>query len=147
MCISNEAIQLLHHSSCSCVIVQGTHYHTYYGRGISDLYRLLEENPECLQQAYVADKIVGKGAAALMILGKVAEVYADVISESALALLQTEKIPVSYHQKVPHIINRKGNGICPVETLCAPCQKASECLPLIRTFLQQIKINSSIPSV
>ena len=36
---------------------------------------------------------------------------------------------------VPHIINRAGDGICPVERLCAGARTAAECLPLIEGFL------------
>jgi iron complex outermembrane receptor protein len=37
-----------------------------------------------LDGASIADKVIGKGAAALMIAGCIKEVYADVISEAAM---------------------------------------------------------------
>lgn len=113
---------------------------TFDGRGISDLYRLLHENPDVLQGAQLADKVVGKGAAALMALGKVKEVYAEVISEPALSLLEGESIRTTYGKLVPHIINREGTGLCPVEARCMNCQTPKECLVQIETFLNEIKI-------
>ncbi len=35
-------------------------------RGVADLFRLQHEEPQLLRGAFIADKVVGKGAAALM---------------------------------------------------------------------------------
>ena len=35
-------------------------------RGVADLFRLLREEPQLLRGAFIADKVVGKGAAALV---------------------------------------------------------------------------------
>lgn len=111
----------------------------YDGRGVSDLFRLLHESPDVLEGALLADKIVGKGAAALMALGKVKEIYADVISEPAFALLEQEGIRVSYGKLAPYIINRAGTAMCPVETRCLPCKTPAECLEEIKRFLEEMK--------
>lgn len=111
--------------------------HTFDGRGVQDLYRLLSKNPEVLNGASVADKVVGKGAAALMVLGKVQEVFAHLISTPALALLREAGVSVRFNQEVPYIINRQGSGPCPVETLCQPCATAEECLPKIEGFVDK----------
>ena len=66
-----QLIDLLHVEACSCVIRNGDVTRIFRERGVKDLYRLLEEEPELLDGAFVADKVVGKGAAALMILGGV----------------------------------------------------------------------------
>lgn len=112
---------------------------TFDGRGVSDLFRLLHESPAILEGALLADKIVGKGAAALMVVGKVKEVYADVISKSAFALLEQEGIRTTYGKLVPHIINRAGTGMCPVESRCLPCNTPEECLVEIQKFLEEMK--------
>lgn len=49
-------------------------------RGVADLFRLLHEEPQLLRGAFIADKVVGKGAAALMVLGGVEGLFADVVS-------------------------------------------------------------------
>ena len=109
---------------------------TFDGRGVQDLYRLLKEHPEMLNGASVADKVVGKGAAALMILGKVQEVFAHLISTPAIALLKEAGVSVRFNQEVPYIINRQGSGPCPVEALCQPCTSAEECWPKIEGFIE-----------
>ena len=132
--MTKELIELLHSGNHSLVVANGVTA-TFDGRGVSDLYRILTETPELLHGADIADKIVGKGAAALMILGEVKSVYADVISTPALRLLQQSSVDISFGQEVENIVNRKGDGICPVETLCLDCKTAEECMPLITRFL------------
>ena len=159
--ILTVAIDMLHSEKCSCVILSedaamasltaampekersvsvGCKITICRERGVKDLYRILNDSPLLLEGSRIADKVIGKGAAALMALGKVREVYADVISEPALRLLDSAGIPVSYTRLVPNIINRAGTGICPVESICKDAATAEECLPLITCFL------SSLPS-
>jgi Domain of unknown function (DUF1893). len=133
-----DLINLLHEGNHSLVVANGDVV-TFDGRGVSDLYNLFREDPSFLDGADVADKVVGKGAAALMISGKIHAVHADVISEPALELFAQSAVKVSYGIVVPNIINRKGDGICPLETLCIPCTTAEECLPLITKFINSNK--------
>jgi len=82
-----QTIGLLFAEKCSCVVRNGDEVRIFRERGVKDLYRLLREEPQLLDGAFVADKVVGKGAAALMILGGVEELFADVVSRAALDLL------------------------------------------------------------
>ena len=136
----DELIRILQDGNHS-LVVAGDGIRTFDGRGISDLYDLLTEHPGWLRGASVADKVVGKGAAALLILGGVRELFAGVVSTSALGLLKDSGIPVRFSQEVAHIVNRKGDGVCPVETLCKECTTAAQFLPLIREFVAKIKNN------
>lgn len=130
-----KAIERLHSEGCSCVITDGEVFQSYHQRGVKDPYEILTTQPEVLCNAFIADKVVGKGAAALMILGGIEALHADTISQAALELLNKYDIEVRYDKSVPHIINRTGTGICPVESLCKECQTAQECLPLIKNFI------------
>ncbi len=116
----------------------------YYsrGRGISDLAHLVlygnaGSKKKPLQGLYVADKVVGKGAAALLVVGGARRVHAQLISEPALQMLNDARIRVSCDKRVPAIRNRDNSGPCPVEALCAPCRTAEECVPLIRKFVEE----------
>ena len=131
-----QLVDRLHAEQCSCVIRNGAQVRTFRERGVKDLFRLLDEEPELLRGAFVADKVVGKGAAALMILGGVEEVYADVASTAALELFASRGVRVECVQEVPQIINRAGTGRCPVETLCLECRTAEACLEPIRNFIR-----------
>lgn len=132
-------IDYLFAEKCSCVIRNGNDIRVFHDRGIKDLFRLLKEERAFLDGAFVADKVVGKGAAALMILGGVKEVYADIVSRPALALLNEARIRTDYTLVVAHIVNRTQTGICPVEQLCSGCATAQTCLPLIERFIEHMK--------
>ena len=132
-----ELVDTLHNQQCSCAIWSEGRLSLFHGRGISDLYALLTSRPSVLKDALIADKVIGKGAAALMTLGKVKSVYADVISRPALDLFEQYGLSVRYNNLVANIINRAATGICPVETLCIDCHSAEECLPLIEKFMKE----------
>lgn len=110
---------------------------SFHERGVADLYRLLMDNPEFLKHAAIADKVVGKAAASLMILGDVREVYAKVISSPALALFHASCVSVSYDKVVPHIINRAQTGWCPLEQKCYSLSSPDDCFRAINDFISQ----------
>jgi len=133
-----DLIDILHDGNHSLVVANGE-VCTFDGGGVSDLYRLLQEDPGFLHGASVADKVVGKAAASLMVLAKIKEAYAEVVSQPALDLLRSSGISVIYAKVVPCIINRAGTGLCPLETRCMTCMTPEECFVAIRTFMQEIK--------
>lgn len=107
------------------------------GRGVSDLHRLLSEEPQTLRGASVADKVVGRAAAALMMLGGVAEVYTEIVSDLALCLPGDFAVKVTYDVSVPHILNRAGTAWCPLESVCRNCETAEQCLIEINKFFHK----------
>lgn len=133
-----DLIRILDSGNHSLVVENGELL-VFDGRGVADIYRLYSEYPAFLNGGRVADKVIGKGAAALMVAGKVKEVYARVISRHAFDLFTGAGIPLTYGTLVDNIINRRGDGICPVESLCKDCATAEECLPLIAEFVNTLK--------
>ena len=134
-----ELIDLLHSGGYSCAIANRDIIRTFTQRGVADLYDLLTQEPDFLKGALIADKVVGKGAAALMILGGIKELHTDIISSKALELFQDSDIKVSFIQEVPFILNRDHTGWCPVETMCSEEKSAEAILPLIHNFLKRIR--------
>ena len=90
-----DIIRLLHEGKHSLVVSNGE-VRTFDRRGVADLYALLREDSDFLKGASVADKVVGKAAAALMILGEVGELHADVVSRPALDLFADSGSPAHY---------------------------------------------------
>ncbi len=127
----------------SCIVRKGDEERTFIRRGVIDLYELLQKEPDFLHGATVIDKVVGKGAAAVMALGKISELQTPVISTPALRLLQLGGIKVVYEKEVPHIINRAGNDMCPLEKRCAVSNTPSELLPVITQFIEDMKKKSN----
>lgn len=133
-----ELKSILETGGHSLVVGGSAGIRTFDGRGISDLWRLYNEEPEALKDACIADKVIGKGAAALMALGGVKKVWTNVISRPALELLTDAGIETGYRTLTDNIINRAGTGICPVETLCTPCATPEECLAPIASFIENL---------
>ena len=136
----DSLISTLHTGGYSCVIRNGETLRTFTQRGVADLYHLLTTDAPFLLGSSIADKVVGKGAAALMVKGGVAQVYADVISAPALALLQEQGIAESYAKVVEGIRNRADTDMCPVEKRCLPLENIDEMVGEIRDFLMQIRV-------
>ena len=108
-------------------------------KGVIDLFQLLSDEPAFLQGASMADRVVGRGAALLMVKGGVKEVFAFVLSHPALDVLRQAGITISYDTLQPNIINRTGTDICPVEKLTADTTNPDEAFRLIGNFLNGTK--------
>lgn len=131
----NELIEKLHEEGCSCV-VNNQELRTYTHRGVEDLFRLLTQEPTFLAGADVADRVVGKAVAAMLIKGGVKNVYADLISLSALTLLRNAGVETNYDQLVTYIKNTKLTDWCPVEAMCYDEQTVDEILPIVQSFIE-----------
>ena len=123
----------------TCVMCKGETVYASHKTGISPLLDLLTEQTD-LTGFSAADKIVGKAAALLMVLAKVKDVYGEVMSEAGLAVLQRHGIPCAYGTLVRHIINRRGDGICPMEETVLSIEDSAEAFDALlkkRAALQQ----------
>ena len=100
--------------------------HTSNDRGVAPLMKLLKEDNTQLKDAMIADKVIGKAAALLMVYAKVKEVYTPTISTPALQVFKNNNIEIHYDKEVERIVNRKGDGLCPMETLCMYIENPEE---------------------
>ena len=128
---------LLHAGNYSCVIRNGDIVRSFIRRGVADLYRLLNEEPAFLQGAWVADKVVGKAAAALMLLGGVERLHADVLSCPAWSLLERSGMEAAYGCLVPYVKNRDQSGWCPLEALCHEKESLTDIYGVIDAFVNR----------
>ena len=80
-------------------------------RGLKPLYQLYRQQPELLRDSVIADKVTGKAAAVLAVLGGAKEVYSDLISEHAFQVLESGGVKTRYGGKAPYIINRTKTGV------------------------------------
>lgn len=136
----NKIISILHYESYSCVVENFDQIYTFTGEGISDLYDMVTNKHCFLKEAVIANKIVGKAAAALMILGKVDRVYAEVISLSALVMLRHARIETDFGQVVVGIRNRDNTDWCPLEKMCYQKESLEEILQQVEEFRKNTKI-------
>ena len=127
----NKAKSLLKSTDSTLCVVSGDNVFTSQERGVKPLLFLLKEKKELLKGASVADKVIGKAAALLMALGEIKEVHTLIISEPALQVFENHKINYFYDKKVDRIVNRTGDGLCPMETLCLDIDNPKEALAKI----------------
>ena len=135
-----ELIEILHTEGLTLVVKSADgNIHRFTQRGVKDLLTLVTERPDVLRDALIADKAVGKAAAACMAVGGVRQVHADVMSEPALALLQAYGVETSYTTLVDHIINRAGNDWCPMEKMSRDLDDPAAIIAGIEAFLKGMK--------
>ena len=97
----------------TCAIVCGARCETSCLRGVKPLLGWLEGD---WRGASAADKVVGRAAAFLYVLLGVKALYAAVLSEPAAEVLRAHGISVSYGRLAARIVNRAGDGLCPMES-------------------------------
>ena len=114
-----------------CAAVKNGELYTSTEKGLRPLLLWLRDDPGFLRDASVADKIVGRAAAMLMVYAGVREVFASVISNNALSLLKERGITVTYSMTAIAISNRRGDGICPMERAVAPIKEPEAAYKLL----------------
>lgn len=133
-----KAKELLESSGCTCVVCGDGVTLTSQKRGVAPLLDWLDEG-RSLKGYSAADKVVGNGAAFLYVLLGISELYADVISKSALETLTKHHISVTYGVLTEAIRNRDNTGYCPIETAVAGITSPEEALTAIRNRLNEMK--------
>lgn len=106
----------------------------FEGKGIKDLYSLSKEQ---LCGAAVADKIVGRAAVLLLADGGAAEVYAATLSEGGKKVLEDRGIAYAYGTLTKEIVNRAGDGPCPMEVLSRGVENGEELREKIKAWFEE----------
>lgn len=129
-----RAKTLLSSTDSTIAVVLVDDIFTSQERGVKPLLHLLSEKKGFLKGASVADKVIGKAAALLMALGEIKEVHTLIISEPAIKVFEKYNIPCFYDKKVTRIVNRAGDGLCPMETLCLDVENPQEAFDRITSL-------------
>ena len=127
-------LQIVNADGLSLAVYNHDSLSTYSGRGVQDLLMLTENEPERLNGAIVADKMVGKAAAALMVSGGVKEVYTNLIATPAREMLQQAGVQVVAQEEVPQILNRDRSGQCPIDSRLNEAESVDECVAILRAM-------------
>ena len=130
-----RAKSLLKSTDSTIAVVSVDDVYTSQERGVKPLLHLLTEKKGFLKGASVADKVIGKAAALLMVLGEIKEVHTLIISEPAIKVFEKYNIPCFYDKKVDRIVNRTGDGLCPMESLCLDVEEPQEAFMAITNKL------------
>ena len=140
-----RAIYRLHsNETLKCVLQKGDIYYESEKRGVAPMLDFLSKNTD-LVGFCAADRVVGKATAYLFALAGVSAVYADVMSEGAQAVLRAYGIATSAEKIVPHIINRMGTGMCPMESAVQTATGPEDAHRLILETLKKLQKNERNP--
>ncbi len=135
---TEQALTLLHEKQLTCAVCGRGKSYESTARGVAPLLNWLD-NGMSFRHFCAADKVVGAGAAYLYVLLGVAEVYAEVVSEAAQKVLERYEISLHFGTLVPRIINRAGDGFCPIEAAVADATDPADALLRIRARLAELR--------
>ena len=131
------AKEILRSADHTCVLCREDMVLTTQERGILPLLRWLGTGADT-SGCCAADKVVGKAAAFMYCLLGIRALYAGVLSQPALEVLQTAGIPVTYGTLVPAIRNRTGDGFCPMESAVREITEPQAAPEAIRNALRML---------
>ena len=107
-------------------------------KGISFVASLCNENKD-LSGYCIADKIVGKAAAMLFVLLGAKCVHAKILSESGKKFLEDNGVEFTYEVLTDMIINRTGDGMCPMENAVKDCTQPKDALKNINAAIERLR--------
>jgi len=120
----------------SCVIVHEDRViMTSFDSGVKPLIQYYETKSANFRNAVLADKVIGRAAAFLVVLCGITSVYADVMSTEAKKILEDCNIYYEYNRLVPFIANRNRDGRCPMEELSEGVKQPIEMYNRIKHWL------------
>lgn len=106
--------------------------------GLKALYDLFKDHREDLKEASVADTVVGQAAARLYLEAGIKDLYAGLISQRAKDLFEGAQIPLQFDRQVPHILNRDGSDLCPMEKISQASLSLPELVDNLGGFFTKI---------
>lgn len=132
-----KAKEMLILGDYTCVLFNGVQNHCSNQKGVRPLIEFLESNIN-FSGYCAADKVVGAGAAHLYVLLKVKSVWTNVISAPAKEIFKSNNISIFFETEVPHIINRAGDGMCPIEECVNGITDSNAALEAIEKRLKEL---------
>lgn len=135
----NHAKQMIKEEKATCIIIKdNTIIYKASGRGVKPLIELYENNPDILKDAFVVDKVIGKAAAMIAVLGGATKVYGVLMSSAAQTYLNNHTIPNDCGRCVEIISNRTGDGMCPLETAVMDTDDPEQAYKLLKETIQRL---------
>ena len=122
------------------VIASGDDY------GVRELLAAVDRLGPLARGASLADKIVGKAVALIVVHAGICAVDTRVASESAVKLLKLHGVPFHTAAIVPQILNRSGDGPCPMEKVTTPFEEVAPGIEALRAFIAARRAGVPLPS-
>ena len=113
---------------------------TASGHTIRPLVTLADNFPEYFKDGAVADRVIGRGAASIIVTMGAKEAYGKLMSIPGKKMLEDAGIEVSYGLLTENIENMRRDGLCPLETRVADIEDVEECAKSVREFSAALNI-------
>jgi len=107
-------------------------------QGISGFLQAIEKLNKNLVAASAADKTVGVAVAMLCVYAGVVSVFALVVSEGGIRVLEDNNIAYLFEKKVSNILNREKNDVCPFQKLAMASGSSDEAYVKLKSFASQM---------
>lgn len=133
-----KAKALLSENDYTFALINGGKTFTSDKRGIAPILMLLDTSPELLKNAVIADKVIGKAAAMLLVYAGISQLHTVTISELAIDTLKNFDIQFSYENVVPQIKNRSGDGMCPMEASVMYVEKPEKAYEILKEMYSKM---------
>jgi hypothetical protein len=113
--------------------------------GVRELLAAVDRIGPDVRGASLADKVVGKAVALIVVHAGIRAVDTRVASEPAVRLLTLHGIPCEAGTIVPQILNRRGDGPCPMERATLPFAEVGPGLQQLREFIAARRAGLPLP--
>jgi len=134
-----EARKLLEGGFACVLLKDGVIIARVKGRGVSPLLDLLDHAPDKLRGAWLVDRVIGRAAAAIAVMGGVKRVDTLLAAEGAKDILAKKGITLSADKTVPMILNRDKTGSCPMEAAVKKLSEPKAMLKAIRRRAAELR--------
>lgn len=131
----------LHQKELTLIIVKkGEILFETVSRKISGFLAAIEKFGAILEGASVADQVVGKAISLLCVYAGIREVYAEVLSREAQAVLKENEIPFEWKELVDDILDSNRSDVCPFEKAAADISDPERAYETFKTLLKSLKM-------
>lgn len=128
--------RLLRNGSSLVIVKNGKTIFETHQSGVTGFLSAIEKlGKEELNDASVADRVVGRAAAMLCIYCRVKAVYAVVLSEGGKKVLIENATVFEFGNLVPTVLNRQKTDACPFEKLVSGISDAAEAYEKLKSCI------------
>lgn len=136
----SEAVEAIAKEGTSVVLIRnGEMIHTADGRGVRPLIEIYEEHPTLMKDSLVVDRLIGKAAAMLLVLGGVRAAYANTMSRAGADYLRANGVQLQAGRIIDLISNQDNTGICPMERSVLHTDDAEEGYHILKDTMQALR--------
>jgi len=133
----DTAIQFLKQGH-SCVAVRGEAIFTSDQSGIAPLL-LWEKQGLNLQGFAVADRLIGRASALLLVNAGAKSAYTPTLSLSGQKVLEQYNIPVRFETLIEQVLNKDRTDMCPMEKASMSIEDPKQAVKVLRETISKLR--------